>query len=154
MTRSMTAALLCGAMLLVATNAFAGDPIPGVDIKLGKDPGGAIVVHGTTDKNGMVSAGASGIAPGSYLLTIGRIPASAMSKRANITINVPEQQTVGFPNSRDIIDHEGSQQIIITTPIPTGALTYKFTAGGTYFPRGFTVTIQYAEQMAAGAPRQ
>ncbi|HTJ63924.1 MAG TPA: carboxypeptidase-like regulatory domain-containing protein [Alphaproteobacteria bacterium] len=153
MTIRLVGALLCGAMLFVTTSAFAGEPIPGVDVNLGKNPGGAIVVSGKTDAKGVFAA-PMGISPGSYLLTIGRIPASAASNRASITITVPAQQNVTFVNNRGVIDQQGSEQVIITTPIATGALTYKFTAGGTYFPRGFMVTIQTADSIAAGGLQQ
>lgn len=41
--------LLC---LLMFTTAFAGDPIPGVGVGSGKNPGGQIVSKATTDNNG------------------------------------------------------------------------------------------------------
>ena len=39
-----------------ANIVFAGDPIPGVDVKLGKNPGGSIAFHGQTGVDGKFSA--------------------------------------------------------------------------------------------------
>jgi hypothetical protein len=44
--------LLCGGMLLLATGAFAGDPIPGVNVAGGKNPGGQLTAaYDRTCKN-------------------------------------------------------------------------------------------------------
>jgi len=46
---------------------FAGEPIPGVDIKLGKNPGGSIAFTGKTESDGKFSCK---LEKGSYILSI------------------------------------------------------------------------------------
>ena len=41
--RTSIGPLLCGGMLLLATAAFAGDPIPGVNVGSGGNPGGQLM---------------------------------------------------------------------------------------------------------------
>ena len=45
-------AVVVGLALLLPGLALAGDPIPGVDVKLGKNPGGSIVASSQTDSQG------------------------------------------------------------------------------------------------------
>jgi hypothetical protein len=62
-------ALLVLLVLALPNFAFAGDPIPGLDVKLGKNPGGALVTSGTTGQNGEVVF--TGLRPGeSFILTL------------------------------------------------------------------------------------
>lgn len=39
-------------LLFASTLAFAGEPIPGVDVNLGKNPGGSIAIVGVSDAKG------------------------------------------------------------------------------------------------------
>ena len=48
--------------------AHAGEPIDGVDVKLGKNPGGRAIVIATTDREGRFSAQAR-VEPGEYVVT-------------------------------------------------------------------------------------
>src|SRR6476620_11923598 len=45
-------ALITLAILSLPHVAFAGDPIPGLDVKLGKNPGGQLISSQTTGSNG------------------------------------------------------------------------------------------------------
>ena len=60
-------ALACAVLLLAATAAMAGDPIPGVDVNLGKNPGGNAITA-TTDADGRIVF--KGLTPGDYELVI------------------------------------------------------------------------------------
>jgi len=57
MKKSIIYLLFFIAVCVFSANAvFAGEPIPGVDIKLGKNPGGSIAFTGTTGRNGKFTA--------------------------------------------------------------------------------------------------
>jgi hypothetical protein len=59
---------LLALVLLIPRSSFAGDPIPGIDVKLGRNPGGALVTTGTTGQNGEVVF--TGFKPGeSFILS-------------------------------------------------------------------------------------
>lgn len=53
--------------------AHAGEPIPGVDVKLGKNPGGQVIVVATTDREGRFSAQVR-VEPGEYAVTTACAP--------------------------------------------------------------------------------
>ena len=53
--------------LFISTAAFATDPIPGVDVHLGKPPGGQVFMTATTETNGKFTF--EGLDPGSYEIT-------------------------------------------------------------------------------------
>ena len=50
--RKLALALAGVAFASLGSSAMAGDPIPGLDVKLGKNPGGIIVAHTTTGSDG------------------------------------------------------------------------------------------------------
>jgi hypothetical protein len=142
-------ALLCGAMLLVTTAAFGGDPIPGVDVKLGKDPSGMIVASGNTNKNGTFTVGR--IEAGNYNLTIGRIPAVLDQTTASITIIAGGQQEIVKTEKGIMVTNQGGREIIITIPIPSRAFTISYPVGfslGT-LPVTFTATVKTVELPAS-----
>jgi hypothetical protein len=66
MTRRST--LLAIAVLFLAAAAYAGAPLKGVDVKLGKNPGGGAAARATTDANGNANLGV--VPAGSYQLTL------------------------------------------------------------------------------------
>jgi hypothetical protein len=45
MTIRFIGPLLCSGLLLIATGAFAGDPVPGVGVAAGKNPGGQLTAQ-------------------------------------------------------------------------------------------------------------
>ena len=61
------ALLIAAAVALVAGDALAGAPLKGVDVKLGRNPGGGAAARATTDQNGAFTFG--DLPPGSYALT-------------------------------------------------------------------------------------
>lgn len=63
----LTAATLAAALVL-APAARAGEPIPGIDVNLGQNPGGIIVATGTTDKTGKITF--AGVPGRSYTVII------------------------------------------------------------------------------------
>lgn len=60
-------ALVGLALAISATVALAGEPIPGVDVKLGKNPGGALVAVASSDAAGRFTARVA--APGRYTVS-------------------------------------------------------------------------------------
>jgi hypothetical protein len=91
-------------MLLVAGvfagNAFAGAPLKGVDVKLGRPPGGTPVASRVTDNGGKFDFGV--LAKGNYQLTIG----------------LPEGTGAGTPVS------------LVVEGVPTGNITRVLKVGG------------------------
>src|ERR1035437_8362204 len=53
---------------LCASSALASDPIPGVDVKLGRNPGGIMFSNATTDSAGKFVF--DNLAAGKYVLTV------------------------------------------------------------------------------------
>ncbi|HEY5347040.1 MAG TPA: carboxypeptidase-like regulatory domain-containing protein [Rhizomicrobium sp.] len=79
-TNLVRTALACAVLLLAATAAMAGDPIPGVDVDLGKNPGGNAITA-TTDADGRIVF--KGLTPGDYVLVIdGKSLDAAIDKSA------------------------------------------------------------------------
>jgi hypothetical protein len=72
-TSVRTALALSALILLTVGQAWAGAPLKGVDVKLGKNPGGGVAARTTTDANGTFTF--SGLPAGSYSLTF-ELPAS------------------------------------------------------------------------------
>ena len=155
MTTRFAGALLYGALLLLTTGAFAGEPIPGVDIELGKNPGG-IIASGRTNKNGVFMV-AGGVDAGNYFIDIGRIRRLLDEKgTAGITIKIDGQQQIIKTERGVMIDNQGSRQFFITTPIPSPRTTYSL--GGEFGlligagTRSFTITIQHTDGTLARTP--
>ena len=78
--------------------AHAGEPIPGVDIELNKDPGGAIVVA-TTDREGRFSAQVR-VEPGVYAVTTACAPRRPCRPNRLLTLSVDGRAV--RPNARGI----------------------------------------------------
>jgi hypothetical protein len=86
------AALACAALAMSGTAAMAGQPIPGVDIIVRKNPGGSITVH--TDGSGRVPL--QGLVAGNYTVTIrGQGLVAAMDKLA---ARVPKKVGAALPS--------------------------------------------------------
>ena len=65
-----TRALIVGlALLLPGAAALAGEPIPGIDVKLGKNPGGGSIINAPTGADGAYQF--KGLAAGEYDLSVG-----------------------------------------------------------------------------------
>lgn len=78
-------ALVLGlALLLPGAAALAGDPIPGVDVKLGKNPRGSIIASAPTGADGAYQF--NGLAPGNYDLFVGgqRVQTIAVGNKGTI----------------------------------------------------------------------
>ena len=83
---SAALALLVGlALAFPGPAALAGDPIPGVDVKLGKNPGGGIIVSAPTGRDGVYQF--KGLAPGRYDLSIAGTLVQTISVGANQSIS-------------------------------------------------------------------
>ena len=121
----LLSAFLLAASLLVATDsALAGAPLKGVDVKLGRNPGGSPVARTTTDANGAFAF--ADVPAGSYTLTFELGPApgtaggAAAAKEAKIDVVAGGKAIVGY------WDFERR-----TAFDPAGAATAKAAAGGT-----------------------
>jgi hypothetical protein len=77
LTRPTRLAALAAALLLVSQQAaFAGAPLKGVDVKLGKNPGGGAAARVVTDASGKADFGVLPKGQG-YTVTFGALPQSA-----------------------------------------------------------------------------
>jgi hypothetical protein len=68
-SRTISSVLCSGLLMLAATSsAFASDPVPGIDVKLGTNPGGQLVARQQTDARG--SATFANVQAGSYRVSV------------------------------------------------------------------------------------
>jgi hypothetical protein len=89
-----TMALTLAMFMLLTVIAFAGDPIPGVDVGVGKNPGGSITIrNGTTDTKGIFTF--STLEAGSYQITV----SAGEVQKAIATANRLHPRKDGKPNS-------------------------------------------------------
>lgn len=79
--------------------AHAGEPIPGVDIYLGKNPGGRAVVVANTDREGRFSAQVR-VEPGEYAVTTACAPRRPCRPNRLLTLSVDGREI--RPNTRGI----------------------------------------------------
>ncbi len=82
---------------LSAAEVWAGAPLKGVDVKLGRNPGGTAAARTTTDEKGAFTFGE--VAPGSYTLTF-ELPAS--TALAGGTAGMGQAATGGSPAAAKI----------------------------------------------------
>ena len=78
-TSALPALALSALVALASSSAFAGAPLKGVDVKLGKNPGGGAAARTTTDANGHFAF--ANLPAGSYVLTL-EVPGAAAAKAA------------------------------------------------------------------------
>ena len=81
---------------LMVNNGFMrlpGEPIPGVDVKLGKNPGGAMVTSGTTNTAGVYTfAGVDVNVPGEYYTVYVDIPGLGRDSSYSVTVTATTNQ--------------------------------------------------------------
>ena len=77
----------------------AGEPIPGVDIYLGKTPGGLAVVVATTDRQGRFSARAR-VEQGEYAVSTRCVSRTACPLNRSLSLSVDGRQI--RPNERGL----------------------------------------------------
>jgi hypothetical protein len=82
MMRYFVSLSLAVAGLVCAASAYAGAPLKGVDVKLGKNPGGTIASR-VTDANGQADFGVLPVLPAgtAYTITVG-----AVTEDATVTV--------------------------------------------------------------------
>lgn len=86
MSNRSIATLLCGGLLLAATtSAFAGDPVPGLDVKVGKNPGGQVVATSQTNSQGVATF--TNVPPGDYRVSV----AAPANKAIRSTVRIGGQ---------------------------------------------------------------
>ena len=79
---------------LSASYALAGAPLKGVDVKLGRNPGGTPAARTTTDANGAFSFGV--LPAGSYTLALELPPGAATEPQAKVEITVGATSLTGY----------------------------------------------------------
>jgi len=95
---SLVSALALAALCLLPAVATAGAPLKGVDVKLGKNPGGGAAARVTTDEKGNFSFPV--VPRGEYTLTVeppNHVPEAAKGVGVNfcyITLNLPGGRSV------------------------------------------------------------
>lgn len=81
--------------LVVAAVALSGmvtrgEPIPGIEVKLGKNPGGSLAVVATTDREGRFSARVR-VEPGEYAVSTACSPRQTCPSNRQLTLSVDGQ---------------------------------------------------------------
>jgi hypothetical protein len=103
MKRTLISRLIMALVGLVftASTAFAGDPIPGLDVKLGKN--GRVIATETTSQSGMVTF--TGLTPDAeYTITVDTETLTKLMKakeKANRTKCSNNLRVIGEPNKKD-----------------------------------------------------
>jgi hypothetical protein len=88
MTSRFRLVALVGLALAVSGAAInPGEPIPGVDVKLGKNPGGSVTVVATTDRDGRFSARAR-VERGEYVVSTACSPRQTCPPNRQLTLTV------------------------------------------------------------------
>jgi len=91
MTSRFRLVALIGLALTVSGAAVnPGDPIPGVDVKLGKVPGGTVNVIATTDREGRFSARVR-VERGEYAVSTACSPRQACPANRQLSLTVDER---------------------------------------------------------------
>jgi len=133
-------------LLLLAGQAGAGAPLKGVDVKLGKNPGGGVMARTTTDGNGTFVF--ANLSAGSYWLTFDRVaepkavPESVASTRgaglpapqvtqARIAIVAGGTTVVGYWDFEHQAAFEPAQAVTAKAMPPGARLNVDMKASGT-----------------------
>lgn len=100
MTSRFRLIALIGLALAVSGAAInPGEPIPGVDVKLGKNPDGRAIVVATTDRESRFSAQVR-VEPGEYAVTTACAPQRPCRPNRLLTLSVDGREV--RPNTRGI----------------------------------------------------
>ena len=118
--RRLASALACVCFVFAASGVLAetsGAPLKGVDVKLGRNPGGAVTRIVTTDADGNFTFGV--LPAGSYFILIGspKRPRGAAPDPAPDIVTVSLSGHAGVPvlwhydrKSASIVDHRGQPE--------------------------------------------
>ncbi|MDI1328159.1 MAG: hypothetical protein PSV23_15305 [Brevundimonas sp.] len=87
MTSRFKIALISLALAVPGGVVNAGEPIPGVDVNLGKDPGGTAIVVATTDREGRFSVQVR-VERGEYAVSTACSPRQACPSNRRLTLSV------------------------------------------------------------------
>lgn len=80
-------ALISLALAVSGAAVSPGEPIPGVDVKLGKNPGGSVIVVATTDREGRFSARVR-VERGEYAVSTACAPRQTCPANRQLTLTV------------------------------------------------------------------
>ncbi len=120
--------------LILPLTALAEDPIPGVDVKLGKNPGGISIGRGETNRNGTVEF--PDLLPGSYVVNLNSSKSNVYRKKGSVVGSV--KLSGGAKLFKGELDLAKGRTAKIPFTVPPGP------------PQSATVTITGGESPGAG----
>ena len=131
--------LLAAAGLLAAQGAIAGAPLKGVDVKLGRNPGGTLAARTTTGSDGGFVF--DDLPAGSYRIEIALVPSTLGARLNSSKSNIVQTGS----ESRN-----GVQAVTVAAVLGTGAASAAVTITA---PRGKIVgTVSSTDTTGPGGP--
>jgi len=117
-----TSAILMGATV----TAFAGDPVPGVDVSLEQIPGGKII-HSFTDAHGKF--GFTGLKAGSYTIRLGSstLPSARTKNYNSSRSNISQRLGSSKPPSVQVKNYNSSRSNVSQRVIKGGLTEFAVT---------------------------